>query len=447
MNLKRILIKNLGLIESEEIELNKPLILFYGEIRQGKTTILNAVKWALGAPFPDDVIRHGEKEASATIEFEGGSVGRSWYRSKEGGVVARPVEFIRDGKKVNRPMDELRKFLNPFLLDQDYLSKMTERERKMFFVEQFAVDTGEIEVELSRGERRASEIRASVKAFGEIDVTPVELVDVSSVTSELETINADYAEKKSKWRNECAAVTEANRSKASHNVKRDTTANNIAAFNTEIGELEQRIVELNRKLETAEQWLKDNPVQIEDPAPVEPVAPDTSELQNKLNEASATKVRHENYQKNLSRQKEKEALEKELSDITTKAKELKASKLAKLKDASDKSGIEGLAFEEDGTFVYEGTSAGMLSTSQVMRLSNQLSALFPSDFGVELIDRGESLGKSIFTFIERAKRENKTIMASIVGESPADVPENVGVFVVESGKLSNPVPKAQGDLL
>ena len=38
-------IKNVGLIVDETIPLNKPLILFYGEIRQGKTTILNAVRW------------------------------------------------------------------------------------------------------------------------------------------------------------------------------------------------------------------------------------------------------------------------------------------------------------------------------------------------------------------------------------------------------------------
>ena len=40
----------------------------------------------------------------------------------------------------------------------------------------------------------------------------------------------------------------------------------------------------------------------------------------------------------------------------------------------------------------------MLSTSQIMRLSGELSSLYPQGFGLELIDRAESLGKSIFTF-------------------------------------------------
>ncbi len=63
-----------------------------------------------------------------------------------------------------------------------------------------------------------------------------------------------------------------------------------------------------------------------------------------------------------------------------------------------------------------------------MRLSSDLSSMYPSDFGISLIDRGESLGKSIYGFIERAKLEQTTILATIVGEKPADVPEEIGVY-------------------
>jgi hypothetical protein len=77
----------------------------------------------------------------------------------------------------------------------------------------------------------------------------------------------------------------------------------------------------------------------------------------------------------------------------------------------------------------------MLSTSQILKLSHELSALYPEGFGLDLIDRGESLGKSIFDFIEKAKREDKTILATIVGERPAQTPPEVGVFVVENGKV------------
>jgi DNA repair exonuclease SbcCD ATPase subunit len=45
MKIQKLIIKNIGIIEDTTIEFNKPLLLFYGEIRQGKTTILNAVRW------------------------------------------------------------------------------------------------------------------------------------------------------------------------------------------------------------------------------------------------------------------------------------------------------------------------------------------------------------------------------------------------------------------
>ena len=92
-------------------------------------------------------------------------------------------------------------------------------------------------------------------------------------------------------------------------------------------------------------------------------------------------------------------------------------------------------FDETGDFTYDGTQAGMLSTSQLMQLSSELSALYPEGLGVELLDGAESLGKSVFEFVNRAKAENKTILATIVGERPAKVPENIGVFVVEEGKV------------
>ena len=52
-----------------------------------------------------------------------------------------------------------------------------------------------------------------------------------------------------------------------------------------------------------------------------------------------------------------------------------------------------------------------------MRLSQLLSRLYPDGFGLDLIDRAESLGKSIFEFVKKATDENKTILAAIVADN------------------------------
>src|SRR5436190_8485798 len=129
MELTKLKIKNVGMIADSTIELNKPLILFYGEVRQGKSTILNAVRWLFGGSFPQDIIRHGENEAEVELQFKGGCITRSWYRSKDKTTKARELVFVREGRPVRKPTTELAKFLNPFLLDEDFLRNKSEPER------------------------------------------------------------------------------------------------------------------------------------------------------------------------------------------------------------------------------------------------------------------------------------------------------------------------------
>jgi hypothetical protein len=186
-------------------------------------------------------------------------------------------------------------------------------------------------------------------------------------------------------------------------------------------------------LAKADEWLNANPAR---PELEKPVRPDTSELELKIQEAGATNVRAEQYQKNLVRYKAKEEDNKKLLELERRQREIKAEKQAKLQSISENCGIKGLSFDESGNFIYDGTTAGMISDSQIMRLSSELSALYPDGFGLDLIDRAESLGKSIFEFVDRAKAEKKTIMATIVGEKPSNIPEEIGVFVVENGNVS-----------
>ena len=60
MKVKELTIKNIGLINNETIEFNKPHIIYYGDIINGKTTILNSIKWLFGGSFPQNIITYGE---------------------------------------------------------------------------------------------------------------------------------------------------------------------------------------------------------------------------------------------------------------------------------------------------------------------------------------------------------------------------------------------------
>jgi hypothetical protein len=70
-----------------------------------------------------------------------------------------------------------------------------------------------------------------------------------------------------------------------------------------------------------------------------------------------------------------------------------------------------------------------------MRLSDALSAKYPDGFGLSMIDRGESLGKSVLTLWEDAQSRAATVLVTVVGDKPATVPEQVGAYVVEAGTV------------
>lgn len=473
MKVKKVTIKNIGPIESMELVFDKALMLFYGEIRQGKTTILNAIRWCFGGSFPEDIIRHGEKEGSVEIELDCGMITRSWYRAKSGETKARDILFIKDGRPVPKPAREIERFLNPFLLDQDYLRKMGETERKRYFSEIFAVDTTALDTEAVRLTTQAQGLRTTIASYGDIDLTPVPETNTAALREKYEAerrrhvaVAIDWSTEAEKLRADhesaCRKIEEENRHATDQNSNREAARNNLHTIEQEIRVLKEKLAECEANHARLTKFVADNPALVlrDKPSPPPQIAELKSKVQNhpvasdamraleqQISEAAANDVRREQLRKNQERADKKAADEANLKGIEQRLKEIKGEKIAKLKGVSETCGIKELSFDETGNFNYMGTDAGMLSTSQIMRLSSELSALYPEGIGLDLIDRGESLGKSIFEFIDRAKEEEKTILATIVGDAPARVPSEIGVFVVEKGKATRKNAEEEPKLL
>jgi len=412
MKIEKLVIKNIGIIGDQEIVFNKPLNIFYGEVRQGKTTILNAIKWCFGGKFPDDIIKHGESRASIELHFDKTFVIRKFRKDKHGVTKAEKIEFVDEsGELADKPSSAIEKFLNPFLLDQNHLVDMNEPSRKRFFVDLFGVDTSEIDKGLNILEKEASDLRVAIKAYGDISIEKVEPINIDVLKEEKKKFLSDYE----KEYNE----------NYSHNEK-------ARRINDERDRGLKKVDELKRAIATIEEWIKGHP---EQKLMEMPSVPDTSDIDSKINDAVAQNARYEQYIKDKGRASLKASDQDDLSEKEEYIRDLRKKKASLLSEINDKCTIKDLVFDDAGNFEYEGTTAGMLSTSQLMRLSGELSKLYPEGFGLELMDRGESLGKSIFTLIERAKEQEKTILATVVGEQPAEVPEGIGVFVVENGKI------------
>ena len=297
MKIKSVEIENVGKIEDTVIEFDKPLILFYGEIRAGKTTILNAIKWGLGASFPSDIIRHGEASASVTINLDCGSISRSWYVGRDGTTKARAITFVRDGEEVQRPDSVIKKMLNPFLLDNHHLLDMSESERRKFFVNLFDTDTSEADEEIRSMEAEAKDLRATIKAYGEVKPTKAERVDVEDLKAKREEICRAHAEEVEKVREEVKKVVAEHRDACRHvehqNAKADDRDRDIANRKSErveavetIGDLKGRLLRAEERLSNLDAWLEEHP-------PLEraelPKEPDTSRLDEAITSSPDTR--------------------------------------------------------------------------------------------------------------------------------------------------------------
>lgn len=481
MKILGVTIHNIGPIADAQVPFDHPLILFYGAVMQGKSSILNAIKWCFGGKFPDDIIRHGCNDASVQIDLSGDSfIRREWYVARDGKTKSRDLVYKQGGKDVPRPVDKIRAMLNPFTLDQDHLRRMNDVDRKRFFVDLFGVDTSDLDAENDKNQSEASKLRGKIESYGDIDTTPVSAPDLKALESKKqEIINNDKAEKSKlqeqrdsivreheskraeaqeskdalikKYKERCAEVAKTN------SVQANSRAT-IAQAAKRVREIKEQIAALNRELEVkTHEAAAEVPLDDEMPEPPNTLAldqiiagtPDTqsldalinrpcdlSEINAQISDAKIAEEKKNQWLERCKRQEAKDADLDRLRELEHRRDTIKKEKAARLSGVSETCGIPGLVFTEDGDFTFEDAASGMLSDSQMMRLTAMLSSKYPEGLALDLIDRGESLGKSVLELVAYAKDKNRTVLTTVVGDKPAEVPDGVGVWVVEKGNVS-----------
>lgn len=415
MKINRIQINNIGAIKNTDIPLTKPLNIFFGDVKQGKTTILNAVRWACGGSYPNDILSHQEDEGFIHIFFDNNSsVRREFYVSKASGIKDRPIQYIKDNVVQSRPVEKLKELLNPFQLNQNYFTSMSALEKIRYAIDLFGGSTKEDTTILESIKKAGSDLRKKITDIKYMDAEKVEPVDVDKLTTELDEA---YFHNRVQMAN--SEVLN----------KLETTLDNLDEEKTRLmarlSEINKEEGELNSEIELY---------------PTVQCEIDTIELQQKLSDAKLINYKAEQYAKakqfNFNQDEEKAFMEDQIKLKTAEYKKKSSEIKAKLKDLNGSHGIPGLVFIEGDTFIYENTSADMLSTSQNAKLSSALQAKYPDTMSVELIDQGESWGNSIYDLIEKAIKENKIILTTVVGEKPAKSTKDVGVFYVNKGEVT-----------
>ena len=416
MKINKILISNIGAISDANIPIKNGLNIFFGDVKQGKTTILNSIRWVCGGTYPKDILKHGEDDGFIHIFFDDGStIRREFYMSKSSGVKDRPIQYIKGGVVQSRPVEKIKKLLNPFQLNQNHFTDMNAVEKTRFVVDLFECSTDKEQKELKEIKDEGVDLANQIKAIKFRDVEEVAPVDEDELSNRLKEIK------------------EFNDTQVELSLKHTTLESELEKLSEEEIKLLDRLAEIkakNSELEAERDELDE-----------EQNPKSTKEVEEQISDAKLTNYKAEKCKEdkkyNTSMTLQMDTLKEERSGAVKRYK-AKAGEIGKkLTTLNDSHGIKGLVFTKDGSFTYEKTSPDMLSTSQNAKLSSALQSKYPNTMSVELIDQGESWGHTIYDLIEKAKKENKTIFTTVVGEKPAKVKDLVGVYYVEKGEVKD----------
>ena len=128
--IKTIEISNFGKISSMKLECNK-FNIFQGENEQGKTTILNALEWAIIGGNDDVIIKNGESKCEVILDCDTGV--RIERRLQRGGT--NKLFVFHHEKPLGEPQKTLNKIFNPLLFNPTALVKMKAKELNNFISE------------------------------------------------------------------------------------------------------------------------------------------------------------------------------------------------------------------------------------------------------------------------------------------------------------------------
>ncbi len=119
MQLKRIKIENIRSIKKEEIDLPPSIILFYGDIGSGKSSVLKAIEFALFGALTaadlkaDSILRRGENKATVELEFsiDGNEyiIKRMLSKSKKGSISQKSGILTINGEMTTYATTDLKR--------------------------------------------------------------------------------------------------------------------------------------------------------------------------------------------------------------------------------------------------------------------------------------------------------------------------------------------------
>lgn len=433
MKIIRLEAENVKRLRAVEIEPEPGggLVVIRGENGQGKSSVLDAIAYALGGTRvqPPKVIRDGETEAHAVIETDDGLIiERRWtpggqrleVRSKDGAKYPAPQKHVDDlvGRLSFDPLAFMR-------LDPKAQAEAVRKLVGLDFSELDAKRAGlfEMRTEINR---RAQTTRSQAQGLPDQPAAPVDVAQLLAKMNDLQLQREDDLQ----LQNKHAEIIREGKLAASHI---EAVQKRIAELEASLAEWRKQLTEATAKRDTLRRNLRDVESEIEMRPPI---APELERVRAELQSAEGVNVRARDYARRQALEKDAAELETEAAAWGEKIKAIDEEKTAAL--AAAKFPVPGMAFTGEGVTL-NGLPLEQASSAEQLRVSVGMGLALNPKLRVLLIRDGSLLdGNSLQLVAGMAKAADAQVWIEIVGK-------NGGGVIIEDGAVAGAEPPPEAE--
>ena len=409
-------VENIKKIKAVTIRPHGGFVEITGRNGQGKSTVLDAIWWALKGK--DNIqaapIRNGEKSGKITLELQDYLVERTFRRNELGADYTTKITVTtKDKARMSSPQAVLDGFTGMLGFDPLAFMRQTPKEQydTLRGLCRLEVDVEELDRKYKELFAQRTEINRDVKVCQARlsnmqipDNAPTERVDVAVLVDKVNEINAANSAVQQKQRMRQTLLAD--------NVRR---GDETARLKARLAEIERETEQANGQIKAITEYLQGHKIQ------------DASAYSEKIKQAEQINSIMDLRDNRALEEKALRTSQKTADDLTAQMQGLQERKRAAIESA--KLPVTGLEFGE-GELLLNGVPLAQLSAAEQLRLSMDIAMAENPKLRVILLKDASLLDAQSMDYIRRrAEAEGYQIWAERVASDGA-----VG-FVIEDGEL------------
>lgn len=409
MKILRLEAENVKRIKAVQITPDGSAVYITGKNGQGKTSVLDAIVYALGGKktHPKQVIRRGAERAHVVVETEEFTVERTWLDDDHSKLEMRS----KDGKRYSSPQKLLDDMVGSISFDPLQFLRLKSKDQMETLRSIVGLDFTDLDAEHKKLYDQRTDFNRDIRRIKDSlppadPDAPSALVDVKELVDKLSDLEAEIREI-------------------------DKIQNAILSVRDRVQSHEDRIRQLEEELEAEKAKMREaskSLAELHEKAEFFGDRPDTTEIRKKIEAAEASNAKYHEAKKwhdDYARLQDAEAEAKRLTESLEGIELEKENRIANAKFP-----VDGLSFDGDQV-LYEGLPFEQASQSDKLRVSVAMGLALNPRLKVLLIREASFFDEDHLAVVaQMAEEAGAQVWLEVVGD------QGVGV-VIEDGRVKD----------